>query len=308
VKDRTDRRGAAPPAAIADAHQLLGQEPSPQLIRDIARVAVNARHRGADRPRYFAALDRALEAEPPPWGTTDYAHIYRELAAEPRWMAVSLATNAEREGDGAERLWSLAAFAPDTRQRDLLKRHACDESRHALIYLALLDLSFPGAVSPAFRKELRQLSPGYAMTQVLRPVAGSPYAKEPTIDDYLQMNIAEMRTTIHHILQRPMLNEHCPPENRAKITALHDALLTDELSHVSYTAMLIDESVPDVDSAGLAQLFIKRFHDFNAITTEELRENVFDCSKACCAKRQHCRAKAPSPSAPVLVSVGLNSH
>ncbi len=277
---------------MALTSSLLGREPSLELIRSIAEVAVQLRYPGLECSRYFAALGQALRDEPPPFGTREYRLIYRSLSAEPRWMAVSLIRNAEREGDGSKRLWSLAACSVDEEHQRLLKRHACDESRHALMYLALLDLTFPGAVSPDFGAELRQLSPGFSMRKELYPVPGSPYAKVPTIDDFLQMNIAEIRTAIHHTMQRPVLGGHCPPENLNRITKLHDALLADELSHIAYTAVLVDRMGRDVDPPRLAALFCRRFRDFNLITTEELGGDVFDCSVACCAKRPTCRARA----------------
>ncbi len=251
---------------------------------------------GLECSRYFTALDQAMREEPPPFGSREYGIIYKSLSAEARWMAVSLITNAEREGDGAKRLWSLAACSVDGKHRGLLKRHACDESRHARIYLSLLDLAFPGAVAPEFAVELRQLSPGFSMRTEPFPVPGSPYAKVPTIDDFLQMNIAEIRTAIHHTMQRPALAEHSPPENAGKITSLQEALLKDELSHIAYTAMLIEEIGQGIDAGQLLALFRKRFHDFNAITTEELGGNVFDCSVACCARRPTCRARAAGAS------------
>lgn len=293
------------PNDIALAHTLLGREPSTELIRSIAEVAVHLRCPEVECSRYFTALDQAMRDEPPPFGTREYSLIYRSLSVEPRWMAVSLITNAEREGDGSRRLWSLAACSVDENQRALLKRHACDESRHALIYLALLNLAFPGAVSREFNTELRQLSPGFTMRVDLFPVPGSPYAKVPTIDDFLQMNIAEIRTAIHHTMQRPMLAGHCPPEHLTKITKLHDALLTDELNHIAYTAMLIEEIGRNADPGRLSALFRKRLHDFNTITTEELGGNVFDCSVACCARRPTCRARAGDP-APVLHQIGMS--
>jgi hypothetical protein len=285
------------PSQTALAHTLLGHEPSADLIRTIAKVSLQLYNPGLACSVYLAGLDQALREEPPPFGTKEYGLIYRSLSVEPRWMAVSLVTNAEREGDGSRRLWSLAACSVDDRQRHLLKRHACDESRHALIYLTLLSLAFPGVVSPEFGTELRQLSPGFSMRMELFPVPGSPYAKVPTIDDFLQMNIAEIRTTIHHTMQRTALAEHCPAENLPKMTSLHDALLTDELRHIAYTAMLIDEIGQHADRARLDALFRKRLHDFNTITTEELGGDVFDCSVACCAKRPTCRARAGDASA-----------
>jgi len=211
-------------------------------------------------------------------------------------MAVSLITNAEREGDGAKRLWSLAACSVSAEHRELLKRHACDESRHALIYLALLDLSFPGSVTREFRAELRQLSPGFAMHQQLYPVPGSPYAKVPTLDDFLQMNIAEIRTAIHHTLQRQALALHCPKASLPSITRLHDSLLGDELRHIAYTAVLIDKCAQQTGTATMTSLFGTRMNHFNAITTNELGNNVYDCSVACCARNPTCRAKGPGPA------------
>ncbi|MFL6245039.1 MAG: hypothetical protein ACJ74H_03370, partial [Thermoanaerobaculia bacterium] len=180
-------------------------------------------------------------------------------------------------------------------------RHAVDESRHALLYLALLDLTFPDSVEPGFREELNTLSPHYSLNQPLRAVAGSPYAKKPTIDDFLQMNIAEIRTAIHHIMQRPAVASHCAKVKHKQILSIQNSLLRDELKHVAYTAVLIEELAAALPSERLSSLFRRRFHDFNKITREELGEGVFDCSVACCAKRPACRSKATPPDEAVPV-------
>jgi hypothetical protein len=131
----------------------------------------------------------------------------------------------------------------------------------------------------------------------LAPIPGSPYAKEPTVDDFLQMNIAEIRTTIHHMMQRSALARHCPAGSEPLIGKLLDSLLRDELAHVAYSARLIEEIAARASAPEkLAQLFTRRFRDFNTITNEELGGNVFDCSKACCAKRPWCRSKVGSTS------------
>ena len=157
---------------------LLTAEVSDSLVVAIARVALSLRHSPAECPLYLSFLSDALAAEPPPFSSKDYAAVYEEASADARWMAISLMTNAEREGDGATRLWSLSACSSDTRIREQLKAHAVDESRHALLYLALLDLAFPGSVDQDFRRELQQLSPHYSMTMevfaVPRPSWSSP--------------------------------------------------------------------------------------------------------------------------------------
>jgi hypothetical protein len=259
-----------------DVNALLRAEESVARVVTAARVALSQRDPPEECTQYFAALDRAVQEEPPPFGTKAYSDIYRGASANGQWMAMSLITNAEREGDGATRLWSLAACSVNVEERQLLKRHAIDESRHALAYLALLDLCFPNAVTPAFRSELNGLSPHYSIRQQPLPVEGSPYARTPSIDDFMQMNIAEIRTTIHHLMQRLALAAHCPPQNRRRATRILDSLLRDELSHVAYTAVLIEQKASHADPDEVQDQFCKRLHDFNRITNEELGQMIFD--------------------------------
>lgn len=237
-----------------------------------ARVAVAAR--AAECPRYVRALELACAAHAPPFDTRHYAQVYSQAAGHGQWLAVSLMTNAQREGDGATRLWSLAACCDDARQRALLKKHAVDESRHALAYLAMLDLVFPGAVNAQFRAELDTLSPRYALAQEVQAVPGSPYAHPPTLDDFVQMNIAEIRTSIHHLMQRKALRAHCPEENWGRVQKVLDSLLQDELDHVGYTAVLIEEGMDD--GGKVDALYGRRLQDFNAITLGELGRLAFD--------------------------------
>jgi hypothetical protein len=288
-----------------DANDLLNTDASRGRVALAAQVALSHGGQTRDCPLYMEALEQALEDEPPPFDTARYAEIYLNASADWQWLAVSLITNAEREGDGAKRLWSLSACCSKPDVQALLKRHAVDESRHALFYLSLLDLVFPGGVDPAFRIELNQLSPGYSPKQDLVPVEGSPYAKEPTVDDFLQMNIAEVRTAIHHIMQRPAVAMHCPPDNHKRITSIQNALLRDELKHVLYTAELIEGIAPSLSKQELRELFRRRFHDFNQITLGELGHGAFDCSVACCERHHTCRSKVPVEGAQPLLSLPL---
>ncbi|MBB4636975.1 hypothetical protein [Longimicrobium terrae] len=270
---------------------LLNTQISSGRVALAARVALSQCSPDTECPIYLEALDQALEDEPPPYDTSVYADIYEKAALSGRWMAVSLITNAEREGDGAKRLWSLAACSPEPTVQHQLKCHAVDESRHALLYLALLDLTFPGAADPAFRTDLNRLSPKFALKHDLYPVPGSPYAKKATIDDFLQMNIAEIRTTIHHIMQRPAISMHCSPDAHTKVASIQNSLLRDELKHVAYTAVLIEQIARELPRERVNALFRKRVGDFNRITYSELGgTGLFDCSVACCARNPSCRA------------------
>lgn len=252
-----------------DVQALLGAELSADWVAAVARVALAQRDPPAACPRYLAALDRAIREEPPLFATKAYADTYRSASANGQWLAISLMTAAEREGDGARRLWSLAACASDASERRLLKRHACDESSHALAYLALLDLAFPGAVDPSFRAEMDGLSPRYSMRQEATPVEGSPYAHEPSVDDYVQMNIAEIRTTVHHLMQRPALAAHCPSTNLRRAAGVMNSMLRDKLSHVAYTAVLIERKADGAGPDEFRGLLCKGLRDFNRATSEE---------------------------------------
>ncbi|MDQ1833863.1 hypothetical protein [Massilia scottii] len=260
---------------IVDIDTLLASEQSTERVFIAAQAALDESGFSEQCPHYLDALGTALSASPP-YASQVYEDAYREASADRRWMAASLLTNSYREGEGATRLWSLAACADDPGIQALLKQHAVDESNHATFYLALLDLALPHSVDDEFREQLRQLSPGYTMAQSLFVVEGSPYGRAPTIDDFIQMNIAEIRTTLHHLMQRRALFACCDEQALPKVRKLLDRLLRDELRHVSYTAKLIEEMSAEAGIERLIDLFCRRFQDFNDITVDEFKQGVFD--------------------------------
>src|SRR4051812_15645605 len=98
-------------------HDLFSFEASSARIEAVARVALFQRHPDLDCSLYLSALKEAVETEPPPFGAREYSDLYAAASLDARWMAVSLITNAEREGDGAKRLWSLSACSPNGDER-----------------------------------------------------------------------------------------------------------------------------------------------------------------------------------------------
>ena len=249
--------------------------------RDIPDVALGLMRQlepGITLPTYERSLADACADAPPPFGMAEYGELYRESATDSGWLAVSLLTNADREGDGAQRLWSLAACTRERTVSAKLKQHAIDEAKHSRMYLRLLDLVFEGAVDSEFRKELEALSPGYTAASVPEPKIGSPFAHPVTVDDLIQMNIAEIRTTVHHLLQRPMLLLHCPRDRRTRLLKSLDVLLRDEVRHVLYTAELIEGESTLMGGPEIPELFARRVRDFNDVTRAELDRRVFDGS------------------------------
>src|SRR5439155_25597613 len=118
-------------------------------------------------------------------------------------------------------------------------------------------------------------SPGYTSQSPMGAHDDSPYAHPITVDDLIQMNIAEIRTRVHHLLQRPMLLAHCAAERRDRLARILDVLLFDETRHIAYTAALIEDFACKGETERVKQLMQERLSDFNAITREELGRNVF---------------------------------
>jgi hypothetical protein len=142
-------------------------------------------------------------------------------------------------------------------------------------YLAMLDLTFPDVVDNELRAQLDTLSPGYNQRSPLEPHEGSAYASAATLDDLIQMNIAEIRTLVHHLIQRPMLLAYCAPERRHRLALLHDRLRLDEARHIGYTATLIEEFARRGKADAVKRLMQERMSDFNAITNEDLGRGAF---------------------------------
>lgn len=225
---------------------------------------------------YDDLLCNACKQSPPLFGETAYADIYHDAARDPQWLAISLITNAEREGDGATRLWNLAASTPDASMAGQIRQHAIDESHHSRAYVQMLDIAFPGAVDRKLHEELLTLSPGYSRQEAPLATPGSAFAHAITLDDLIQMNIAEIRTRVHHLMQRPILLQFCPADSRPRLARILDRLLHDETRHVAYTARLIEGFCTRGDAALAKALLVERMDDFDAITRQELELRVFE--------------------------------
>lgn len=238
----------------------------------VARATLRAlaEHGVARLPSYRRALVSACEKHPPAFGKKAYADFYRRKARDPEWVALSLATNAQGEGDGAEHLWDLAASTRDPYVAGQIQQHAIDEARHSRGYVTLLGLIFPDAADAKLLATLKKLSPGYTRNSPLKANKRSAYARPATVDEFIQMNIAEMRTRLQHLFQRPVLLGYCPPERRARVRRILDSLLRDETQHIAYTARLIERSARKSGSAGVVELMHQRLRDFNAITEGDL--------------------------------------
>jgi hypothetical protein len=241
-------------------------------LNAVARATLRAlaEHGVPALPAYRRALVSACEKHPPAFGRKAYADFYRRAARDPDYVALSLATNAQGEGDGAEHLWDLAASTPDPEVARQIQQHAIDEARHSRGYVMLLELIFPDRADARLLARLKKLSPGYTHKSRLRANRRSAYARPATVDEFIQMNIAEMRTRAQHLFQRPVLLRYTRPAQRARVQRILDSLLRDETQHIAYTARLIERAARAGGTARVVELMHERMRDFNEITEGDL--------------------------------------
>ena len=241
-------------------------------MNSVARATLRAlaEHGVPALPSYRRALVSACDRFPPRFGKKAYADVYRKGARDPNWVALSLATNAEGEGSGAKRLWDMAASTPDREVAGQIRQHAIDEARHSRGYVTLLGLIFPDALDERLRRQLERLSPGYTKASRLRARKGSAYARPATVDEFIQMNLAEMRTRIQHLFQRPVLLAYCRRDRRERVRRILDSLLLDETRHIAYTARLIERAARESGAAPVIDLMAERLRDFNQLTDDEV--------------------------------------
>jgi hypothetical protein len=89
------------------------------------------------------------------------------------------------------------------------------------------------------------------------------------------MNIAEIRTRIYHLLQRPILLDcYCSRTHRRRVKQMLDWLLIDETRHIAYTARLIERAAQRSGGELVIELMCERVKDFNAITEEEVEQRT----------------------------------
>jgi hypothetical protein len=232
------------------------------------------RQRGEGQLTYYErALRIACEESPPPFGEAWYGDKYRSLASDPGWLAHSLIANAEKEAEGSRKLWDLVASCPDPDIAEAVRQHAIDESRHAMLYVAMCELVFPGALEGEVKTYADSLSPRYSARDF--PAPAPQTAEHIVLDELVQMNIGEIRTRIHQLLMRPVITAFCPADRIDRLQRLLDSLMDDETKHIQYTAKLINSAAERGKSDFVVETTRRRVREFNELTFAEVGEAMF---------------------------------
>lgn len=219
--------------------------------------------------QYVTVLARALSQEPPPWGTTLYEEMYRAAASDPQWMAMALITGADLKGRRSRDAWAVAEASDDPTDRIRLRAYAVEESRHARVDIALLDVVFPGAIDAGFREQLLSLAPRYRIDDARPPRDEAPVPSHGTFDAVVLLNFDELRGVLIGSIQRPMLVGHCPAAFREQAAAMLDEVLSDDLRHLGLGAEMIDRHLSDHDDGSDDRRFEALMRFFNNACAEQ---------------------------------------
>jgi hypothetical protein len=229
---------------------------------------------------YSSALRGACEAHPPPYGNQAFGESYRRMAEDPSWFASLLASNADLEGYSAKRLWSYARTVTDPNFASGLRTHALDEARHSHIFASLLSKVFPTALTAAVRERLSEMAPrlslGAREDSPNAPMGDPAPTAAELLDSAILINLFETKALILEELLRPTLLAYCPRKSHATVERMLDALITDEVRHIRYTADYIELAA----TAGHADRIFKAMSDFqwslNTVTLSEVEESCND--------------------------------
>ena len=222
---------------------------------------------------YALFLREACETHPPPHGMAWYGNTYRQLVRKADWFAHSLLINADKEGYGARQLWKFSVRMENTALADAVRRHSMDESRHSRMFLGVLDQLFPSALEADFRRQLRELSPGYTVREHPPTELAAPEERlheRRVMDDVIQGNFTEIRALILQLLLRPVLQAYARPEDRERMRRVSDVLIRDEARHIEYSSHFIERYAAEGNREWVRATMIDRMKSVNDVSLAEV--------------------------------------
>jgi hypothetical protein len=94
------------------------------------------------------------------------------------------------------------------------------------------------------------------------------------LDNLVQMNIGEIRTRAHMFMIGPVLTAFAPGDNKERVDGILSGLVYDKVSHIGYTACLMEEWCRAGHKPFIQQLYTTRLRNFNLYTVEQTRRSL----------------------------------
>lgn len=243
--------------------------------RNLDDVLVHVRARfNNDLPHFTDCIRGAFASVDAVFWRDRYLEFYwRCVTTVPSYIQQVVAANAEAESAGAAGLFELWTTVRDSpKVEEGVEKHFRDESRHARLFVHLTELAFPGFVvaNEAEAWKLRLFDATRATYVKADAAASTPVI----LDNLVQMNIGEIRTRAHMFMIGPVLTAFAPDENKERVDGILSGLVYDEVSHIGYTACLMEEWCRDGHKSLVQQLYARRLRDFNQYTIEQTRQSI----------------------------------
>ncbi|MBV6325087.1 hypothetical protein KVP70_29640 [Duganella sp. HSC-15S17] len=220
-----------------------------------------------DLPHYTRCLTQAVDNVQPVFMRKRYAEFFWHCSTTVRgYLENVIAASSTGEGEGALKLFDLwRSIDYNNDMADQVLRHAQDEARHARMFLRMANAMTPGCIAPAELAVRESTLPPLGVPE-LSSRASVP--EHHLIDHLVQMNIGEIRTRLHMHLFAPIVFNLAPDSGRKLVRGTLEALADDELRHIGYTALLMEQWARDGDADLIAGLYSSRLATFNAITVD----------------------------------------
>lgn len=238
----------------------------------------------AKRLQWESMLRYALQMHPPVFATEAFGNRYRELARCADWFADSLVANACLEGYGAQQILAFSRCLSHPQHAEMARQHALDESRHASVFIRMLDLVFPGLLesqTPLIQQQVHEMQPFLSDQNTIAatlPLENEYLPPALALAEIIQVHITEMRALVLQDLVREALLQHAPATNHARLLRISDHLISDEGRHIAYCADIIDAAAANrLDtSEALHEAFATHLRNFNELTLDEMERQAIE--------------------------------
>ena len=207
------------------------------------------------------------------WRDQYLGFYWKCVTTVPGYIQDVVLANAEAESHGSEGLYDLWSKVQDQAEvEEGIRSHFQDESRHSRLFVHLADLAFPKYLDEAEILRIRRsLFDAPHAPNEKSPLAAS---MDYIIDNMVQMNIGEIRTRAHMFMIGPTLTAFAPKEHRERIDGILSGLVFDEVTHIGYTAAIMEEWCRNGHKRLIGDLYKRRLRDFNRFTIEQTRASV----------------------------------
>ena len=209
-------------------------------------------HLNEDCSAYSDLLGKAVLSIDPVFFRPEYSQFFWHCASTiPGWVQRVLVacTKSESRGSlGLLDLWKATTICEEAEVG--LLRHAKDEARHSRMFLRMLRLTYPGFLASSTMEETQR-----ALAVIRRDdevKSGANVSEEDLIDQFVQLNITEIRTRIHLGFLAPIYFESTTDDKKSEVGELLQRLGRDEIVHIAYTAKLLNEWARGRDLKSLA--------------------------------------------------------